>query len=57
MNTQELSKVCRQVRRDIITMTANAIRWFMVKERWRVLSSPVVAEPSAVIKSEAVYAA
>lgn len=24
MNTQELSKVCRQVRRDIITMTANA---------------------------------
>ena len=38
-------------------MTANAIRWFMVKERWRVLSSPVVAEPSAVIKSEAVYAA
>ena len=24
MNTQELSKICRQVRRDIITMTANA---------------------------------
>ena len=24
MHTQELSKVCRQVRRDIITMTANA---------------------------------
>lgn len=24
MNTQELSKVCRQVRSDIITMTANA---------------------------------
>ena len=25
MNTQELSKVCRQVRRDIITMPAAAI--------------------------------
>ena len=24
MNTAELSKICRQVRRDIITMTANA---------------------------------
>lgn len=24
MNTQELSPICRQVRRDIITMTANA---------------------------------
>ena len=23
MNTAELSKICRQVRRDIITMTAN----------------------------------
>ena len=24
MNTKELSPICRQVRRDIITMTANA---------------------------------
>lgn len=31
MNTAELSKICRQVRRDIITMTANAGQW---ASRW-----------------------
>jgi hypothetical protein len=38
-------------------MTTNAIWWVIGKERLRVLFASGVAIPSAVIKSEAVYAA